>query len=341
MVVGDQASVMDLPQVTVVIPAFNAELWIAESIASVVEQSYPKQSLEIVVVDDGSTDRTVAKARSVLEDSGITHSILRQTTPAGPSAARNRGWRAGHGRWVQFLDADDQLDPSKIALQARAAATASSDVAALHSPWALLVQHEGRWRVSTPSLDPRLGADPLVDVLRAENFMQLGCLLFSRTWLDRVNGFDESLWFIEDVDLLIRLIMSGGALERVASAQPLSWYRQHAASLSKSDDSRFVEGCLRNARLAERHWRDEGTLSADHADVLANIYFTGARFFATRDLDMFDALVGDIYRLEPDFVPKEPRGLRILTRLIGYPRAERCAIQYRRLKQTFRPQASA
>ena len=144
MAVGDQASLKDVPHVTVVMPAFNAEPWIAESLSSVTNQSYPKDSIEIVVVDDGSTDRTIGEAQSVLNASNITHTILRNASPTGPSAARNKGWRAGHGQWVQFLDADDLLNPSKIALQARAATTASSDVAALHSPWAQLVKHDTR-----------------------------------------------------------------------------------------------------------------------------------------------------------------------------------------------------
>jgi glycosyltransferase involved in cell wall biosynthesis len=331
---------MELPAVTVVVPAFNAERWIGESLSSIIAQSYPKNSLEIVVVDDASTDRTSDAAAAILDRSGIAYRVIRNGSPSGPSAARNSGWRASRGQWLQFLDADDQLAPSKIELQACAAIAASSDIAALHSPWARLVQRDGRW-IEAPVMQPRTGDDPLLDLLRAENFMQLGCLLFSRTWLERVNGFDESLWFIEDVDLLLRLVMSGAALQAVSSPQALSRYRQHSASLSRSDDTRFVEGCVRNARLAECYWRDRGQLTAERASVLAGIYFMGARFFSGRDSHRFDALVDDVYRLEPNFLPKEPRTLRMLTRLFGYPRAERYAVQYRRLKQSIRPQATA
>lgn len=331
---------MELPAVTVVVPAFNAEPWIGESLSSVIAQSYPKHSLEIVVVDDASTDRTIDVAAAILDRSGIAHRVIRHASPSGPSAARNNGWRASRGQWLQFLDADDQLAPPKLELQAGAAIAASSDIAALYSPWARLVQREGRW-IEAALMQPHTGDDPLLDLLRAENFLQLGCLLFSRTWLERVNGFDESLWFIEDVDLLLRLVMSGAALQAVGSPQALSRYRQHSASLSRSDDTRFVEGCVRNARLAECYWRDRGPLTAERASTLAGIYFMGARFFSGRDSVRFDALVDDVYRLDPNFLPKGPRTLRILTRLFGYPRAERCAVQYRRLKQSIRPQATA
>jgi len=332
---------MIAPPVSVVVPARNAEAWLAEALTSVINQTYPKESLEIIVVDDGSTDGSVAVAEDVLRPSGIAWTVCRQSSSKGPSAARNRGWRAGRADWVQFLDADDRLDPSKIAVQARAATDAGAKVAALYSPWAKLVPGERGWETATPSLEPAVGADQLLDLLHADNFMQLGCVLLSRAWLERVNGFDESLHFIEDVDLLLRLSISGGVLQAVPSPRPLSWYRQHPLSLSKSDDDRFVAGCVRNARLAERHWRDHHMLTQPRAAAVAGIYFRAARFYSARDSDTFETLVRDIYCLDPDFLPTEPRALRMLARLVGYPRAERCAVQYRRLKRTIRPQAVA
>lgn len=338
---AEEQRLVTTPTVTVVVPAFNAGPWIAESLSSVVDQSYPPNALEIVVVDDASTDATRAAAGRILRDSGVAHTILSNASQLGPSAARNRGWRSGRGSWVQFLDADDRLDPSKIARQVAAAVRMPPEVAALYSPWAHLALRDERWIPTPPRIQPDTGSDPLLDLLRADNFLQLGCLLFARQWLERVNGFDESIRFIEDVDLLLRLVIGGGALERVPASQPLSFYRQHAASLSKSDDVRFVEGCLRNARLVERHWRRRDELTPARATALARIYFMAARFFSGRDRGIFEQLARDLYRLQPDFVPEGPRSLRILTRLIGYPRAERCAVQYRRFKQSIRPQANA
>lgn len=330
-----------MPVVTVVVPAFNSERWIAESLSSVVAQSYPRESLEIVVVDDGCTDATVAAADRVLQESGIAYSVVRNSSSKGPSAARNQGWRSGRGDWVQFLDADDRLEHTKIALQAQAAQSAVPSVAALHSPWARLMLRGERWVSASPWVQPAIGEDPLIDLLRADNFMQLGCLLFSRKWLEKVNGFDESIRLIEDVELLLRLTICGGALQAVPSAQPLSWYRQHPRSLSRSDDHGFVDGCVRNARLVERHWRDAATLTPARRRALAGIYYMGAHFFAGRDPDAFNDLVEQLYRLEPKFVPEGPRALRILTRLFGYQRAERCAVQYRRFKRSILPQPGA
>jgi glycosyltransferase involved in cell wall biosynthesis len=332
---------MTLPTVTVVVPAFNAEVWISDALSSVVAQTYTRELIDIVVVDDGSTDRTVAVAERVLTNSGIAFAILSNESPAGPSAARNRGWRAGRGGWIQFLDADDRIAPTKLAIQAKAAASAPLQIAALYSPWTRLALGSGQWIPTRPDQEPFTGDDPLLDLLRPDNFMQLGCLLFSRKWLERVSGFDESMRLIEDVHLLLRLTMNGAALQRVASAEPLSWYRQHTGSLSQSDGAAFVEGCVRNAKMVEQYWRERGNLRAARAHVLASVYFMGARFFSGRDSERFKALVGDIDRLKPDFIPDGPRALRLLTRLVGYSRAERCAVQYRRLKRTILPQAGA
>jgi glycosyltransferase involved in cell wall biosynthesis len=103
---------MDL--VSVVIPAYNSEKWIKTTLNSVLAQSYPE--LEIIVVDDGSLDRTAALAEQTLNGFPGSWKILRQEN-RGKGATRNRGWRAALGSWIQFLDSDDALAPEKIKLQ--------------------------------------------------------------------------------------------------------------------------------------------------------------------------------------------------------------------------------
>src|ERR1700722_15856506 len=96
--------------VSVVIPAYNAEKWVSEAVKSVLTQTY--KNLEIILVDDGSTDRTVELADSALKQGGRPYRILQQPN-RGAAAARNLGWRAAKGTWIQFLDADDLLESQK------------------------------------------------------------------------------------------------------------------------------------------------------------------------------------------------------------------------------------
>jgi glycosyltransferase involved in cell wall biosynthesis len=322
-----------VPTVSVVIPAFNASAWIAETIASVVNQSYSGERLEIVVVDDGSADGTADVAETSLAACAIAHTVLRMPTSKGPSAARNAGWRHARGEWLQFLDADDLLAPSKIAEQMEVAARMAPDVAAVFSPWTRLVQDHGAWVAEIPIHQPVIQSDTLLEVLRTENFLQLGSLLFARPWLDRVGGFTESRRLIEDVELLVRMAIAGGLLQNVPSGVPLSFYRLRADSLSRTSDRAFVEGCIANAQIAERHWTDRDALTPTRRQLLATIYFDGARYMAAHDLEQFGAIVDRIEQLQPGFIPPRPRRLRWLTRLVGYPRAEMLAVRFRQLKR--------
>ena len=325
----------DSPSVSIVIPALNAEQWISDTIASVHAQEYPARCLEVVLVDDGSTDATSALARQCLTDRGLAYTLLRHDTPRGPSAARNHGWKRASGKWIQFLDADDLIHPRKIAVQAATARGAGPAVAVVFSGWARLRNRDGRWEAAD-AVEPVIDADPTLDLMRADNFIATGSQLFRRSWLERVGGYVEAYRFIEDVDMLLRLAFAGGTFVKAASAEPLFWYRQTPGSLAHSDGTAFVDGCVRNARMAEREWRNAGGLSEARRDLLADVYYMGAHHYASRDSGVFRELVADIHRLDPNFAPKAPSGLRVLAKVMGYGQAERVAVRYRRLKRSLR-----
>src|SRR5262249_51715055 len=116
--------------VSVIIPAYNAAQWIAESIESVLQQTY--RDVEIILIDDGSTDRTVEIAQRILRKGRFQYQILHQEN-MGPSGARNRGWRAARGRWIQFLDSDDLIHPRKIETQMTEASGKVADL--IYSDW--------------------------------------------------------------------------------------------------------------------------------------------------------------------------------------------------------------
>jgi glycosyltransferase involved in cell wall biosynthesis len=327
---------MPSPRVSVVIPAWNASPWIEETLSSVVTQSLPHSQLEIILVDDGSSDDTVARAERLLAQHDVAYNVVRNPVSLGPSAARNRGWRLGRGEWVQFLDADDLLAPSKIEVQMEAASLAPAEVAAIFSRWARLVDVDGRWEPDAACMMPSIGPDPTFDLLRADNFIATGSQLIRRSWLERVNGYVEAFRLIEDVDLLLRIVIAGGVLRALPAPAPLFWYRQRADSVSGTEADAFIDGCVRNARLAENHWRKHETLTEPRVALLNDVYYRGARHYASRDGRQFQELVRDIYRLDPQFIPDKPGALRLLTRLIGYSAAEMCAVRYRQVRRVFR-----
>ena len=108
---------MNVPLITVVIPFYNSEKWLAATLDSVLAQTWLR--IEIVLVDDGSTDQSYAVARQYSNRKDVC--LLRQAN-AGACSARNRGLSKGQGDFVQFLDADDLLHPDKLRLQLAALA---------------------------------------------------------------------------------------------------------------------------------------------------------------------------------------------------------------------------
>src|SRR5664279_4077546 len=117
------------PLVSILIPAYNAEEWIADTIQSALGQTWSEK--EIIVVDDGSTDRTLAIARQ-FSTRGV--SIVTQPNE-GASAARNQALSLARGDYIQWLDADDFLAPDKVATQLAAISPAFNPKVLLSSAW--------------------------------------------------------------------------------------------------------------------------------------------------------------------------------------------------------------
>jgi glycosyltransferase involved in cell wall biosynthesis len=313
--------------VSVVIPAFNAEQWVSGTVESVLKQTY--KELEIVLVDDGSTDRTVEVAKDTLQNSRVPYRILRQPN-AGAAGARNRGWQVARGTWIQFLDADDLLEPGKIELQV-AQVQVERTVDVVYTDWKKLVWSGSEWK-GTDFRSPILGADPVAEILSDRNFLQLGCLLFNTNVLRSSGGFDRLHEPIEDVGLCVKIAIAGGKFVKAKSSEPMSSYRDLPRSFSKTNHSRFIESCIRNAKLAERYVRDNPTSSPRIIESIVDVYFSGARYFAGYDWMRFEEIVADIEALQPTFIPKYPAQLHVLSRIAGYRKAERFAVMYRRGK---------
>src|SRR5579872_5034629 len=129
--------------VSVVMPTYNSAKWVSETIDNLILQTYPH--VELIVVDDGSQDDTVSIVRKKLTDE-FKHSwqIIELGENRGPSAARNVGLRAATGSWVQYLDSDDFMAPTKLELQMGYCERVASEVSAVYSPWSQCYVDDGK-----------------------------------------------------------------------------------------------------------------------------------------------------------------------------------------------------
>jgi glycosyltransferase involved in cell wall biosynthesis len=314
--------------VSVVIPVYNAERWITETLESVISQREASH-LEVVVVDDGSSDASVQIARRLLERSGLPHQILRRKN-GGASAARNAGWRAASGEWIQFLDADDLLGPGKIAGQL---ARAHDGVDLVYSDMQVLEQKRSGW-VRTHRHTPALKPDLALSLIEKEGFLQVGSYLVRRSAVERVGGFDERLSMIEDVNLLLRLALGGAVFRYAPLEEPGVLRRYLRTSLSNTNRHTFFACCLTNVELAEQWWRDRGELTQERAEGLAGVYAiiaSGAMevdpLLVRKAMDLGLGLHRHVHLTRLQGLARVT-GLELLVRSVGTWRRSRRALSY-------------
>jgi glycosyltransferase involved in cell wall biosynthesis/peptidoglycan/xylan/chitin deacetylase (PgdA/CDA1 family) len=237
------------PEVSIIIPAYNAAATLERAVASLQKQSFA--DWEAVVVNDGSTDDTRAVADAIAAREPRVR-VLHQEN-RGASAARNTGLRAARGRWIGFLDSDDWFAPTFLAalLDLR---TASPDAGVLYCDFALVdadgaVQEEQR----VPDM-----SDPF-SVLGRSCSLSVHCALTRADIMARAGEFDEDLAINEDWDLWQRIARTGTPFRGVKEI--LAFYYTRPSSLSR----RKVEALASDGiKVIERIFSADPTLpSAD------------------------------------------------------------------------------
>ncbi|MFO7899046.1 MAG: glycosyltransferase family A protein [Planctomycetota bacterium] len=216
------------PRVSAVIPAYNAERFVAEAVDSALAQTHP--NVEVVVVDDGSTDGTPDVLERYDDDPRVR--VLRQEH-AGPAAARNRAIAEASGEYVAFLDADDLWEPAKTQKQL-ALFREREDLGLVYCLGRnRMLDDAGRW--AEDAHRDRLSASRTYHrgrVFRAvveEVFILLPAVMVPRRVLDRVGGFSPDLATAEDRHLYAR-IAHESPIDYVA--ERLVVIRRHGANIS-------------------------------------------------------------------------------------------------------------
>jgi len=194
------------PLVSTIIPTYNRASVIANAVESVLQQTY--KNVEIIVIDDGSTDSTEASLARFRNQIRFV-----QQKNQGPAAARNRGIEAARGEIVAFLDSDDLWKPRKLERQVAVLERAGNSVpcclcnASLRSNDGMETESFAVAEIY-PSFAEGLWLNP-AEIL-ATRFVFFNQAVAVRKWaLDQVGGFDESLWLLEDWDLAVRLSFLG------------------------------------------------------------------------------------------------------------------------------------
>ena len=225
----------EAPLVSVIIPAYNSEKYIAGAVRSVLAQSY--ENIELIIVDDGSEDGTTGVLSGILSGGAYT---LISLPHSGQSAARNAGVNAAHGKWIYFLDSDDLITPDAIeklvsAGEAHSADIAFSDISRVRSSPGDVPPPAGSAEISPVSPDELIRGY----FRRAYAVTAIGSLLKRSFLLEAHIGFKALPW-CEDIFFIWDMLAELSSAVKVNA--PLYIYVDRPGSLMNGTDAdRIIE----------------------------------------------------------------------------------------------------
>ena len=229
--------------ISIIMPCYNAEQSVADSVASALNQTFT--DIELLAVDDGSTDSTA----KVLSDIAAKDSRLRPLSQhnSGPGTARNHGLNEARGDYIAFLDSDDSWSPCCLEKLFAALQASGADLA--YCGWQNIGLKGGQ---GEPFIPQDYSASDTVETILGGCRWPIHAALMHRQAIDSVGGFDESLTSCMDYDLWLRMSPD---IKLVLVPEILAYYQHHEG-----------EQITKNrARIAINHWRvQQKFLQANH-----------------------------------------------------------------------------
>jgi hypothetical protein len=222
---------------------------------------------ETLVIDDGSTDCSLAIARA------FEPAVRVLTGPnQGVSAARNRGITETTAPWLLFLDSDDLLTPQT--LEMRLSSAADADV--IISDWEEMIDEGGMITAGHHRAIDWLALNANAELATAVHvWATTAALLYRRSIVERIGGFRPDLPIIQDARFLFDAAYQGARFAQ--SPHVGAQYRILAGSLSRRNPARFWEDVLLNGQQIEALWRAKGSLDDEHRNAVFGIYNNAGR----------------------------------------------------------------
>lgn len=247
---------MSPPLVSILIPVYNCRVWVANAIRSALAQSWPNK--EIIVLDDGSTDGSW----DVLQTFSQQIHVERASRNGGQNVSRNHLTNLSRGKWLVYLDADDELAPDNIEQKMERAAGADAIYGTMEMRYFTDDQITRSELFSAESYDDPLEAAFLWKYPNTSSFM------FRKSVILEVGGWNNAIKNCTDYDLYFRLLLNGKKL--CPSPQSLSTYRHWSETQAVNENSeRIILTRLEVMWNAMRVLEKEGRLTTSRRDAFA------------------------------------------------------------------------
>ena len=251
-----------MPTISVIIPAYNVERWISQTIKSVQEQTF--SDFEIIVIDDGSTDKTLEIIKGIRD-----HRLkVLSRQHAGVSVARNVGIANATGDFIAFLDADDLW--TSDSLEAKLNGLQEHPRAGAAYSWTLLINEQGT--ILQPLRGPIFYEGNLYFEFLTGGVFDCGSVLVRRRAIESVGEFDPTLAYGEDLDYWLRLARHSTFI--VVPRYQLLYRRWSGSTTYKINQSKKLELQEENQfRLRERAFQQAPIKFHDQKRYMANFFF--------------------------------------------------------------------
>jgi glycosyltransferase involved in cell wall biosynthesis len=285
-----------MPRVSVIIPAYNADRYVGQAIQSILDQTFG--AFEIIVVDDGSTDRT-REVVSTFDDPRIRYAYQDNR---GPAAARNTGIEIAAGAYIAPLDADDLAQPHRLAAQLEYL-EADPSLSVVGSGY-LWIDEQGNqipWDNHSWQRWPEL--NQIRDWLFDCPFVPSATMFRRAAWED-VGGFDEGLIGPEDWNFWMRLVLTG---HRMAWHRDVVCLYRHRRDSVSHDAERMLANCAKAVRRIMEYPGFPPDLLEAGNQGLAIRYVDGTKRLYTSALwEQGKAALGEALALDPNLIAGQP-----------------------------------
>jgi glycosyltransferase involved in cell wall biosynthesis len=311
------------PLVSIIIPCLNAACWLGETIASCLDQTWP--DIEIIVVDNGSSDDSIAIARRFPPDK-IT--LLACERP-GAAAARNAGLARACGAFIQYLDADDLLHRDKIRAQVERLAAAPA-LSLASAAWSRFSRHPSEAGFDPEAVWSDLSPEEfLITSWLGGGMMPVFAWLTPRAVIDAAGAWDESLSVHDDGEYFTRVALAASGI--IFCHEARGYYRTGAApTISRRRDSDGLASVFAAIELSCAHLLERRDTARARQACAAH----------------YQRFVYDVYPLVPDLAAIAERRVgelggsdlrlgggacfQLLSRCVGWKAARQCQQRWRR-----------
>lgn len=255
---------------SIILPTYNGEKYIRRAIESVLSQTF--QDFEIIVVDDFSKDDTVKIVKELQKGDSRIKLLCLEENSGGPAHPKNKGFEISCGKYIAYLDQDDEWYPDKLKEQINFFDNSSNKSLGLVSCGADLIDDSGKcFGVFTPTKNKTV----FPEILLRNPIYSNSSVMIKREVIDVVGGRDENIKYSEDLDMWIRIAKAGYDIDYIY--KPLFRYHFHEDNVTKTT------GILSKVKDVEYMFRKHKDLYLKYDYVYIGYFRLGVMYFLGGD----------------------------------------------------------